>query len=474
MQLHRIDRLPSKRRIGRDVPEYPPGGKRGEDRRARQRVRIGGLRDVDRRLLAADPDDQPEPWGQREILARADADIVDGANDGLGRRTEPVAARGRLVEAEAAAVEMVVEEPDESRRGQPGDPVIGGDVAGQIVAFEAAAERRRAGRLVDDAAVEGRLGSPRRGGREIMFVARAKDRAAIVAGEIALRRGLRDPLPVAAVDEDLDRSAARRGGRRPRAALLIGIGQILIVGKPRRQPEFAGIVDQLRGDPVVRPQHRGGERVDRGGAIVAMPGRALAADDAAEHAIVDPVVAMPERRIDVAIAVAADIGADVETVDITAAAGAEIDRAPERVVAVARRRRPANHVDSAIGVRIGEVEARQAVGLGYREVVLEHLDVARTEAVARVGPANRQPDVARAVALDDRHAGRQLDEIRDRGRGHPADRAVVDRGGGLAGRLRGRGERLRGDDDVAARLPALSEYGGRDERDRGCGRREIG
>ena len=117
---------------------------------------------------------------------------------------------------------------------------------------------------------------------------------------------------------------------------------------------------------------------------------------------------------------------------VAARPGAEIQRAAGRIIAVQRRRRPADDVDRAIGVRIDQVAARQPVRLGDRKAVVEDHHVADAKAVAGVGAADRDAEIARAVALLDRDAGAVAQHVGDR-EGRPVvELAAIDRGRGLA------------------------------------------
>ncbi|CUS45334.1 hypothetical protein MGWOODY_Smn2184 [hydrothermal vent metagenome] len=388
VQPNGIDRLPEQGRLRRDVGEMALRRDQAENRVRADRIGIGGLPNVDDRTLDADPGDEPEPRGELQLFPRPGAHIADVAEHRLGQRAESVAAGRSLVEAEALVIEIVVEEADEARRFHAEQRAATSDVRRDVVTVQRALERRRAGRLVDHPAVESGLGPPGRIRAEIMFVAHADDRPAVVARQIPFIGGLRDACAVDAVDQHRDRAAAGGCARRRNAALLIGIGEILIVREPGRQAEFAFIVDQLGGDPVAVAQRERAVSVDRAGFISGMAGRAVGADEAAEHGIVIARAGMADRRIEIGVTVTPEIGARLDTVDVTSAPGAEIGRAAQRIIAVARRRRTPHHVDRAIGMRIGKVEARQAIRLGDGEIILEHLDVACAETVAGVGTAH--------------------------------------------------------------------------------------
>src|SRR5262249_58106468 len=122
-------------------------------------------------------------------------------------------------------------------------------------------------------------------------------------------------------------------------------------------------------------------------------------------------------------------------VDLITAPKAEIDRAAGGIVAEHRRRRAAIDVDAAIGMRIEEIGAGEAVRLRHRESILQHHDVADAEAVACVGPADGNPDVARAVALVEGDAGAFLQQVHDREGWFVLDALAADRGDGLSRRL---------------------------------------
>jgi hypothetical protein len=90
----------------------------------------------------------------------------------------------------------------------------------------------------------------------------------------------------------------------------------------------------------------------------------------------------------VQIAKAAAIGADLETVHLAAGPRAEIDRTPGRVIAVQRRRWPADYVDRAIHLWIERIGPRGPIRLCNRESVFEHLNVSNTERRTRVRATN--------------------------------------------------------------------------------------
>ena len=137
----------------------------------------------------------------------------------------------------------------------------------------------------------------------------------------------------------------------------------------------------------------------------AIPDEAVAARVAGEQRALEIADLLAGGEIIVEIAEAAAVDAVFDAVDRAARPGAEIERAAGRVIAVERRRRPPDDVDGAIGARIDQVAARQAVRLRHRKAVVEDHEVADAEAVAGVGAANRDAEIARAVALLDRYAG---------------------------------------------------------------------
>jgi hypothetical protein len=87
------------------------------------------------------------------------------------------------------------------------------------------------------------------------------------------------------------------------------------------------------------------------------------------------------------------------SIDLTTAPEAEVDRATGRIIAEHRGGRAAIDVDAAIGVRVSEVGAGEAIRLRHRKSILQHHDVANAEGVARVGAADGNPNIAWAVPL---------------------------------------------------------------------------
>ena len=86
-------------------------------------------------------------------------------------------------------------------------------------------------------------------------------------------------------------------------------------------------------------------------------------------------------------------------VDLAAMPYSEIDRPAGSIVAEHRGGGAAINLDPAVGMWVGQVGAGETVGLGHRESVLEHHDIADAEAVAGVGATDGDPDIARSVAL---------------------------------------------------------------------------
>jgi hypothetical protein len=85
---------------------------------------------------------------------------------------------------------------------------------------------------------------------------------------------------------------------------------------------------------------------------------------------------------------------------------------------------------------VSEIGAGETVGLGHRESVLQHHDIADAEAVAGVGAADGDPDIARSVALFHRHPGAFLKKVFDRKRRCIPDPFLAYCRDGLRGRLR--------------------------------------
>ena len=176
------------------------------------------------------------------------------------------------------------------------------------------------------------------------------------------------------------------------------------------------------------------EEVDGLGIEPAVADEAVAARVAREQRGLEVADLLAGREIVVEIAEAAAVDAIFDAVDRAARPGTEIERAAGGIIAVERRRRPADDVDRAIGARIDQVAARQSVRLGDREAVVEDHEVADAEAVAGVGAANRNADIARSVALLDRDAGTVAQHVADRKRRPVVELAAIDGRRGLAGR----------------------------------------
>jgi len=83
-------------------------------------------------------------------------------------------------------------------------------------------------------------------------------------------------------------------------------------------------------------------------------------------------------------------------------------------------------------VRIGEIGAGQSIRLGDGEAVFFQDDIAHAEAVAGRRAANRNNDVARTVALLERHAGAVFQNVGDGGERRVAKDRRVYAGEGLA------------------------------------------
>ena len=149
-------------------------------------------------------------------------------------------------------------------------------------------------------------------------------------------------------------------------------------------------MNEFEGEQVVGRDLPPGGGVHRLRVAVAVEREALAAHVAGEDGDVDVARLLADRGEIVEIAEGAELHAIFDAVDLLAGAGAEIDGAAIGEIAEQGRGRAAIDVDAGVGVRVGEVGARQAVGLGDRETVLQHDDVAHAEAVARGGTADRE------------------------------------------------------------------------------------
>ena len=114
----------------------------------------------------------------------------------------------------------------------------------------------------------------------------------------------------------------------------------------------------------------------------------------------------------------------------------EIDRPAGRIVAEHRRGGATIDLDPAVGVRVGKIGAGETIRLGHRKSVLQHHDIANAEAVAGVGAANGDSDIARPVALLHGDTWAFLEQVFDRKRRRIPDPFLGHRGDGLRGRLR--------------------------------------
>ena len=167
-----------------------------------------------------------------------------------------------------------------------------------------------------------------------------------------------------------------------------------------------------------------------------------------EPAILDepvtPRIARKQRALEIAdllaggqivveIAETAAIDAVFDAVDGPARAGAEIERAAGRIVAIERRRRPPDDVDRAIGARIDQVAAGKPVRLRDRKAVVEDHEIADAKTVAGVGAADRDADIARPVALLHRDAGALAQHVGHGDRRPVVELAAIDGRLGLAG-----------------------------------------
>ena len=265
-----------------------------------------------------------------------------------------------------------------------------------------------------------------------MFPARADDGAPVVALQVG---GLGADVLLRAVDavgEQADRGAA--GGDEGLAAPLVGVLLVLQQRLADRQIGVGVVVDELDGQPIVRRQSVGGERVYRAQMIAGVLSEPLAGDVAGEAGKLRPLADAPAGQEDVAIVVAADVGGDLQPVKVPPRPGIELHRPAGGVVAVERRRRTLDHVDARIGVRIGEVGPGEAVRLGHREVVLEDLDVADAEGLPRVRAADRDRLVAGAVARGEGDARRHHQDVADVDGRRVLELRGGDRHDGLPGR----------------------------------------
>ena len=112
----------------------------------------------------------------------------------------------------------------------------------------------------------------------------------------------------------------------------------------------------------------------------------------------------------------AEVCSDLKPLNLAPAPGMEVDRSTCGVVAVKGRGRPLNHVDAAVGVRIGEVSSGKPVRLRDWKAVFEHLDVAHTVGLPLVGTAHGDGDVAWSIALHERDARHKVEHLGDSGR----------------------------------------------------------
>ena len=441
-------RLPHQRRLRRDIVEIANRRDVVKRRIGTDGIGVVGLAHVDLRMLITNAKDELQILGQRQFLAGANPHIAHTTEHRLRGCANAVATRGRLVERVILPVEIVVEDPDKAQRIHAQYLAVRGDVGAQIVAVERAAKRRGAGRLKHHTAVESRLRAPGRASGKVMLIARTDNGPAVVAREIALARRLGDARAVDAICQHRDRAAACGGSGCLIASLLVRIGEILVERQPRREAEFAFIVNHLAGDAVAVRQGKGRQCVDRAGLIAGMAGRTIGAGEAAEHRIFIAGPGMAERGVRVEIAIAAAIDSGLDALQVASTPRAEVDRPFDGIIAIARRGRAAHDVDRAISMRVGQIEPGKAVGLGDGKIILEHLDIARAEAVARVRAADRDSHIAWAIAANDGDAGGEFDDVGDGRGGRIAERGVGDGGVGLARDLGRQRQRAPGDDDV--------------------------
>ena len=312
------------------------------------------------------------------------------------------------------------------------------DVGDQIVRRAVADRARRPGRLVDVLVVEHDLRAPRGLIVEIVLPAEAHDVAGVVASEAGLLGRLRHGRRREPVREQIDRAASERGGSSNGATTLERVGLELIKRLPYREIGKQPVVDHLERDAVVGRHRVGAERVDGLGVERAVADIAVAAHIAAEQRAFERVALAADDGVVVQIAEAAALDPVARAVDLAAAPEAEVDRAAGGIVAEHRRGRAAIDVDAAIGMRVDEVGAGEAVRLRHRKAVLQHHDVADAEAVARVGAADGDAEVARAVALLERDAGAFLQQVLDGEGGLVLDALAAHRGDGLTRWLRQR------------------------------------
>ena len=267
-----------------------------------------------------------------------------------------------------------------------------------------------------------------------MLPAATDDGAAIFAAKARLHRGDITPRAIEAVDEERHRSAARNACRF--APYLERILIELVERRPDRKAGIEIVVDELDGKAIVGRGVQRAEKIDRLGIVPAVLDEAVTPRVAGKQRVLEIADLLARSQVVGEIAEAAAIDAIFDAIDGAARAGAEIERAAGRVIAVERRRRTPDDVDRAIGARIDQVAAGKPVRLRHREPVLEDHDIADRKAVSGVGAADRDADIAGSVALLHRYAGALAQHV-----GHGNRRPVVELAA-IDGRLRLAGWRL--------------------------------
>src|SRR6185436_16312116 len=143
------------------------------------------------------------------------------------------------------------------------------------------------------------------------------------------------------------RSAARNAGRF--APCLEGILIELDERRPDRKAGVEIVVDEFYSKAIVGRHLQRAEKIDRLGIVPAILDEAVTARVAGKQRVLEIADLLARRQVVGEIAEAAAVDAVFDAIDGPARAGAEIERAAGRIVAVERRRWPSDDVDRGIG-----------------------------------------------------------------------------------------------------------------------------